>query len=250
MQVFQVTIDEFDRLKTDIVDEGVQRVVLDVMTRKHAKNARPRHAKAPRPLVKTRTSSWVRHESVLSLCNKCCPDTIETKLPCFKAAVLRADDYMESVSTIMNAIAASDSYVIPFCKVLRHLRGDIPRIREALDKLANDYVQSSPYDLSVAPDDYDSFCTHVKEKRRRRNVGQALLKLGYKCKICRLTEGMLRVISTIDSTKDMDVAIYILSQLVHMGETDVKKDLAKVYRKVSNRLPPRYKFSIMDALRM
>lgn len=145
------------------------------------------------------------------LCNRCSTRNLDAQLP----ALLEAAHMMSSpdrvVDDVMHFIAISNSYVQLFIRLLRYLLvQELDGLEPAVRSFAACFMRKQPYAMPPAPDpteDYDAFCSFVKEKQRRLNTTQALMDLGFDDLVSESVESAMEVVSDPRSAYEKDTAI-------------------------------------------
>lgn len=157
---------------------------------------------------------WMRKApvSLMGLCNRVSHDTFRKMCPKIECAVEAAGDAEKSIDTILACLSQSDSYICLYVDLIARVRG-VAGMHDALDNQARRFLDSKPYAMSPAPDpseDYDSFCAHIKEKRRRRNMVDALTRLGYGPEVQQHCAAAMDLVADPASPFAKDVAIAYL----------------------------------------
>lgn len=187
---------------------------------------------------------------LLGLCNRVSEQSLRRLEPKLVRAAEDLGDPGACVETVMRCLEISDSYV-DLCVGILGCVQSVPGVPGALKEYALSFLGADPYMLGPSPcptADYDAFCASVKEKRRRGNVTEALVRLGYADEVARKAPDALRIVADPHSECQKDLAIRFMRTALRSGALGVREDdLLRIANDVdAHGIDPRTRFALLD----
>ena len=165
--------------------------------------------------------AWTRRAktTLMGLCNRVSESNLESIIPKILNVTRSYTQPRDVVCTIMKCMERSDTYVHMYVRILESAKC-VDGIDGAITDYTHKFLDQVPFKMPCAPDpllDYDGFCASVKEKRRRVNATEAIVRLGFGDAVADWSEDALNLVADPCSECQKDLAVRFLRTAVDHG---------------------------------
>lgn len=192
--------------------------------------------------------------TVQGLCNKCAVSNWSSLVPAFLVSASR--DPPQAVSTILSSLAGTDVHAGVFINILKELRDSLDGFKVALETESTSFWCSDPFRMDSAPDPirrYDEFCSHLRERRRRRNLSAAFMALGLAGVVqSRVEQAFDIIFESCNAPRTFDIAVDFVKEVIERKAypvAEVRHSVVQAIRQCAQGLADsRLAFSLRDLL--